>query len=366
MQGAQKKQNLKSVFVHLGGTIPEHLRLNLLRHLVLFPERRLTLIVDQDLDKLLPKEIEIYRYEVPKDDEELLDRMELVSDFYFRSGFWKYTFLRLFALDDFHKTYPLVPILHIESDVILMENFPWEKFESLNKLAWLGVNNLCDVASLVFSPNSYETNFLISEVRKIALNDPNTTDMYSLRQFVLKNPTRHIYLPSLTMQNSRIPEKFDSIAMKQLKYFQGYFDPSAIGMWNFGEDPKNRYGIRNRYYVDMSYDLDPSKSKYFYENGTLLDNDGLNLFSLHIHSKFLPLFGHKWQKAIAREIDEARNNTKLVSFSFKAFLGAITDRKPKDNFWLLIANIPGINFFRRFAFIENAKEYIKKLLKIRM
>lgn len=366
MQEAQKTQNLKSVFVHLGATLPEHLRLNLLRHLELFPGQSLTLIVDQDLDKRLPKEIEVYRFEVPKDDEEMLNRMELVSDFYFRSGFWKYTFLRLFALDEFHKTCPLVAILHIESDVILMENFPWQKFKSLNKLAWLGVNNLCDVASLVFSPNSDETNFLMSQIRKIAQDDPNTTDMYSLRQFVVKNPTRHIYLPSLTMENSRIPDKFDSSAMEQLSYFQGYFDPSAIGMWNFGQDPKNRYGIRSRYYIDKSYDLDPSKSKYFYENGRLLDSGGLNLFSLHIHSKYLPLFGHKWQKAIAREIEEARNNSKLVSFSFKAFLGAITDRKPKDNLWLLIANIPGVNFFRRFAVIENAKEFIKKLLKIRM
>jgi hypothetical protein len=355
-----------SVFVHLGVTIPEHLKDNLSRHKALFPKQQLTLIVDRDPLEVLPQGIRIFKYEVEKNDLKILDEMDKVSDFHFRDGFWKYTFLRLFALEKFHETYPDEPILHIESDVILMPNFPWEKFKSLSHLAWLNVNSLCDVASLVFSPNSNETHFFVNELRTIAKEDPATTDMLSMREFVLRNPGRHIYLPSLTERNSRVPDVYDEDAKSQLANFYGYFDPSAIGMWNFGQDPKNLYGFRNRFHLDSSYDLNPSKSDYFFEDSRLFDSNGLNIYSLHVHSKFLPLFSEDWAYHLARELRKARGKRRLTMFSPKAFFGAITDRKLKDNAWLLIANIPGIKYLRKVTFLESLKEKIKDFLKIKM
>jgi hypothetical protein len=355
-----------SVFVHLGSCFPEHLHLNLLRHLAIFPGRRVTLILDQELPFSLPRDIHIYRYQVSKSDEVILGMMERVTDFQFRKGFWKYTFLRLFALGAFHETHPHEAVLHIESDVILMPNFPWQNFISLNSLAWIGVNESCDVASLVYSPSSHETSFLLSEIRKYAQDDPTTTDMYSLRTFATNHPSRHSYLPSLTKITTRNQEKFDIEAAQQLRNFQGYFDPLALGMWYFGQDPKNKYGLRRRYFIDSTYDLDPSRSKPFFENGRLFDDLGLNIYSLHIHAKFLPLFGTKWDQALERELVAVRKKSDELSFSISAFIGAISDRKAIHNFWLLFASVPGINYLRKYHLIEEAKNILKRLLRIKM
>jgi hypothetical protein len=357
---------VNSVFVHLGATIPRHLKDNLSRHKALFPMQQLTLIVDRDPLKDLPEGIRIFKYEVEKNDLNILEEMDKVSDFHFRDGFWKYTFLRLFALEKFHKTHPDEPLLHIESDVILMPNFPWEKFKSISQIAWLNVNSLCDVASLVFSPNSNETHFFVNELRKIAKEDPSTTDMLSMREFAIRNPSRHIYLPSLTDRNSRVPDAYDENAKSQIANFQGYFDPSAIGMWNFGQDPKNLYGFRNRFHLNSSYDLDPSKSEYFFEDSRLFDSDGLDIYSLHVHSKFLPLFSVNWAHELDKELRKARGKRRVTMFNLRAFIGAIKDRKLKDNVWLVFASIPGIKYLRKVTFLESLKEKIKDYLKIKM
>jgi len=357
---------VNSVFVHLGAALPKHLKDNISRHRKLFPNQKLTLIVDRMPPEDLPQGIQIFTYVAEKNDLKILDEMDKVSDFHFRDGFWKYTFLRLFALEKFHETYPDEPILHIESDVILMPNFPWEKFKSISQLAWLNVNSLCDVASLVFSPNSNETHFFVNELRIIAKEDPSTTDMLSMREFALRNPSHHTYLPSLTERNSRVPDVYDENAKSQIANFQGYFDPSAIGMWNFGQDPKNLYGFRNRFHLDSSYDLNPSKSEYFFEESRLFDSDGLDIYSLHVHSKFLPLFSENWALSLAKELRKAREKRRVTMFNPRAFIGAIKDRKLKDNVWLVFANIPGIKYLRKVTFIEKLKDKIKGILKIKM
>lgn len=366
MDESRKNQLPIAVFVHLGSNFPEYLRLNLSRHLTLFPEQKIALIVDKELPFVLPKEIHVYQYQVSENDERILELMRRVSDFHFRNGFWKYTFLRLFALGDYHETCPMEPILHIESDVILMPNFPWLDFVRLERLSWLGVSELCDVASLVFSPNSHETNFLLSEIRKYAQIDPTTTDMYSLKIFAKENPTRHSYLPSLTPATTRNDEIFDVEAENQLKKFHGYFDPSALGMWYFGQDPKNKYGVRKRYFIDETYYLDPREAQPFFENGRLFDSLGLNIYSLHIHSKFLPLFGSEWDQALVNELTEVGSASKSQSFSLEAFLGAVKDRKLRQNIWLLVANVPGLNFLRKYSLIEKLKERVKIWLRIKM
>jgi len=168
------------------------------------------------------------------------------------------------------------------------------------------------------------------------------------------------------MATARFPEKFDSEAESQLNNFQGYFDPLALGMWYFGQDPKNWYGFRKRYFIDSTYYLNPSVPKLTFENDKLLDSSGFNIFSLHVHSKFLPLFGPQWQRALAIELLEVSKDSNASSFSIKAFLGAVNDRKLRQNIWLLIAWAPGINYLRRFSLIETLKETLKKFLRIKM
>ena len=353
-----------AVYVHLGPDIPQHLLLNIERHSELFPNQKIVLVSNQNWENLIPEGVETFL--VPKKDENslLFDEMSKHLDFSFRNGFWQFTFQRLFVLERLHRKYPQRSLLHIESDVILMPNFPWQKFENLRHLAWLPVNMESDIAALVFSPNIALTQILVEELKVFASQNPSTNDMLALRHFALSNPNLHKYLPSITKSTLRgihakhLPESLSE------KYFGGVFDPLAFGMWNFGHDPKNFFGIRRRYFLDESHYIDPSRVKLSYMNDGLIDSDGIPMFNLHLHSKDLSLFRISWRSSLVGGLSSAATLRKKFNFNLSIFLTLLKQNGRKKTFWEILSNVKGIRLAEKHRLGRWIKKFVKKTFKL--
>ena len=176
--------------------------------------------------------------------------------------------------------------------------------------------------------------------------------------------SHHEYLPSLTHANTKQQVILGKTEDASLKNFGGIFDPLNLGLWYFGQDPKNSFGLRRRYVGDLSHDLNPVETELKFESGVLSDRSGTTIFSLHIHAKYLPLFGPNWERALQLGLEEARNKQKSVSFSLRALILALKGRKLRQNIWMLAALIPGLNRLRRIRAIESLKNRVKNLFKI--
>ena len=353
-----------AVYVHLGPNLPKHLELSLNRHRRLFPDQELVLITSHNQDFQLSDSIHQFKVNCDELQIELFNVMGKELDFNFRNGFWKYTFQRFFAIGEFHKVNPNRAITHIESDVLLMPNFPWKKFNDLKKLAWLRVNSEVDVAAIVHFPSFDSTENLLKEIEYCARQNPRTNDMIALHESANRLSNIHQYLPSLTKQNVYQEGKFGYSEEIILEYFGGVFDPLNLGLWYFGQDPKNSFGLRKRYLGDASHDLNPEKTKLNFSGGILIDGNGTLIFSLHIHSKYLPLFGKNWEAALQKGLNQANVQSNKNTFHPSALLLALRGNRARQNVWQLLALVPGINGLRKFAFVEKSKDSIKTLFRI--
>lgn len=353
-----------AVYVHLGPNLPEHLKLSLNRHRQLFPSQEIVLITSHDQHFFTSALINQFKVNTDELEADLFKEMSNKLDFNFRKGFWKYTLQRFFAIGEFHKENSSKSLTHIESDVLLMPNFPWQKFAELTNLAWLKVNSEIDVAAIVHFPTLNHTQKLMEEISQLSRLNPGTNDMLVLHEAAINLKHLHEYLPSLTSSNTQKRESLNVSNEKSLNYFGGIFDPLNLGLWYFGQDPKNSFGLRKRYVGDSSHDLIPIDSQLELDSGKLWDKNGTLIFSLHVHSKYLPLFGENWESALELGLEEARTNKRRISFDFKALTLALKGRRLRQNFWILISFIPGIGQLRRIRAIESLKDQLKRLFKI--
>jgi hypothetical protein len=353
-----------AVFVHLGPKIPKHLLLNLQRQVDLFPHIKTVLIVDHAIKIRIPEPVEIYSFVESREDSVLFQKMQESSDFGFRSGFWKYTFLRLFALGDYHDKNPENSLLHIESDVILLPNFPWKKFHNLENVAWMRVNDFNDIAALVYLPSHKKTRFFIETIRGYAEENPKTTDMFSMFKFSTENKATHSYLPSITPERLREGISIKNGCTDLLELFGGYFDPLALGLWYFGQDPKNTYGVSTRYVDQTHHDYFAPNAGLTFENNQLFDTSGIKVFALHVHSKDLAIFGPEWRSALSKVLSDAQEGRNQKSFAFRSFVDSLRDRSARAHFWLLLARLPGLKYLQKISLLEKLKEHVKRFFRI--
>jgi hypothetical protein len=245
-----------------------------------------------------------------------------------------------------------------------MPDFPWEHFRTSSKLSWLSVNNGSDVAALVFSPNASETEFLVNQIRIYAEKNPAINDMFALWQFAQEFPSRHSYLPSLTEANS-----VDSIQRKREKdsrqsEIEGLFDPLALGLWYFGQDPKNSFGLVRRYQVDPSHYLKAKETHLKWAEGRLKDMSGAPIYSLHIHTKELTFFGDGWEAALSKRFTESEFLAKRFKVDLDALMSSVKGKSLSSIVWQLAANSQKINSLRKYRIFEQTKDYLKKLFRL--
>lgn len=353
-----------AVFVHLGKSPVKHLWLNLQRHQQLFPHVKTYLILDEKRHlKNVPNGIEIYFF---KRENKFLDESVFKAhDQKFRRGFWRFSLERLFALVEFHKSIPQNSILHIESDVFLLPNFPWNALESIEKPMWNNYNFDRDVSALLFYPNYQAHSNTIIRIQELLTQQSSHTDMTILAELRNRHNDDFFFFPSLS---NVIPEMKNALNVSEPRFIErlsrtnifqdGVFDAAPIGMWLLGHDPRNNYG--KAYIHDpsplVSGDslIDPSSVGYeVNDHGHLfliskLTGLRINLWCLHVHSKSLQIFSKNWDRELRKFVKLTDNPMPIAFFSKSALWNMLTQSIKGRTFMRFLIGLPLIHRVRRW------------------
>jgi hypothetical protein len=313
------------VFVHFRTKPPKHLILNIKRTIKLFPQHKVYLVTDFDSPKFKIKGLLRYDYKKNKD-WDLLER-QLVHDKDFRNNFWFLSLVRFLALSDFMLTVN-EEILHIESDVIIAPDFPFKKLSELNASFLFPIINYEQaIASCLYLKDSNAARFLsditMSEVEK----NPKTTDMLILRMITRIKVDSFKVLSSSPLKLSDLPNidlAFYKDNLGSISYFDGVFDGVDIGMYLFGQDPRNGRGFSTirkptpGHYLNVSDHrisiIGKREFPYIFDFNS---SQMIPIYSLHIHCKNWKLFDlNRSRDVIRRSVKKSQEESRTVFYFF--------------------------------------------------
>jgi hypothetical protein len=335
-------------FVHLGDELPRHLVLNISRFKKIFPDIPISLVVEQscDVSKVIDSIWNIHLYDSANNDfSNFLS--SLSHDNSFRDGFWVKTLERIFAFIQFHKTLDSgTKLLHIESDVILFPNFPWEELlnPQLQPLGWCAFNPDHDVAALLYSQSSKSSAMLEEYLTRALAENLDLTDMTALNRLTKMCPDHIFYFPSFIEDLQEVDNSMETIwrgnldpRLRLTGKFNGVFDGAAYGMYLAGIDPRNTFGrklLHSESIITNSHSyVKPQFWNYSMDiNGNLWLKTGsraIPIYCLHIHSKNLKLFDNDWRIELNRLINLPETK-KYDGFSFRVFFTLILENYKND------------------------------------
>jgi hypothetical protein len=316
------------VFVHLGASIPQYLLLNIKRSLLLFPNNHIYLITDQVKFYFDSPNFTLVTY-FPGKDWTMLDSL-LAHDKTFRNNFWVNSTARFFALADFANKFPS-PFLHVESDVILSNDFPFSKLlDSKFDVMYPIVSDTNAIASCLYIKNSFVANLLASFSLAEARKNVYTTDMYILRNFASHRDICFTPLstaPIAAYAKSNLVKDLSNAIEQSILNFGGTFDGFDLGRYLFGDDPRNNRGFSKlrdndtRTYLNVrNLGLVSTNVRDF---PSIVDHDTgqlIPVYSLHIHSKNRKLFETSKQRKIIHKAVKNYKRKIVITFNFRIFL----------------------------------------------
>jgi len=311
-------KGLTITFVHLGRTIPKYLSLNLDRCIKLFPGYEILLVGDSAASKRMAQRLGVAYFHYDK--EMQLGRLGLVArelshDSNFRNGYWQKTFDRLISLEAVHWDYPDRQLLHVESDVVLFQGFPLDKFLNMDKLAWPKHNHEGDVASIVFSPNHHASTWLTHQLLEESSKNAAVTDMSALMAIRLRDQGQQtVSLPRIFSDRNSFGKTANGGTI--------LFDGLHFGTWLLGLDPSAHMGIRaNKVWHGDGHN--PLRESTFILDGGFLEvlvgEEKYGVVNLHIHSKVLAMFRSNNYAYLGKAIEKLEGATAHRFFSPSSF-----------------------------------------------
>ena len=268
----------------------------------------------------------------------------------FRDGFWFQTIARFIAMEEFILSNP-GPLLQVEADVWLSDQFPLSAFSKLSKsknleIAFTLQNSQTGSASILWIRDAESVKKLNAIARDSIEKDGQSTDMTILGRIFNENLMQHKILPSTRVKpESNEPETSVSNLLletsKNFLEFGGLFDPLTYGMYLLGDDPNNGKGTKKIYNNITNHIIAPRNLNFLLENNTLSvyqNNSFVPIYCLHNHSKDIKLF-------------DIKKEMKLLNYR------VVNDRKTsKSEFVLSVYLKLAIRYFlRKFTIYQNYK-----------
>lgn len=311
--------NIAIVLVQLG-KIPHHLELNLRYLAAHFSNHPIFLIADTRIpSRILDSKIRIVmtselHFEWPTDFE-IKDKRKK-----FRDNFWFTTKARLMLLPVFMNQFDIEKLIHFESDVWVHPEFPFEYFDTIKQhLAFPRVDASRGVASVLYINGESGGKTLSSA----CMEYPRQTDMEILGK-LLESHEKVFQLPSLDGL-SDFPSKSPYI-----------FDGAVIGMYLFGQDPRNNFGLIKRF-KKSNTKIESKVETFELKNNLLFAKRGAiskSVVTLHLHSKETSMFALNWQEVLERQLKLERWAMNY-SFRVSAAVFAIKEQLIRI-FWKII------------------------------
>lgn len=278
---SDNKEKLPIVFVQLG-KLPRHLKRNLYSFVSRFPHRTCYLVTDQKENLRIPDNVLVV------DSKDLIDvwpEQFQIQDRrrFFRNNFWFSSKARLLLIPRLMEKFNLGKIIHIESDVWICPSFPFQVFENLvTPLAFPLVDEVRGIASILFVNGSDGINLL----DRSCAEWPHMTDMEILGQIAMSSDSE-----------LALPSTYDGNGLADLGFEKWIFDGAKLGMYLFGSDPRNSWGLSYRFKKSLMGKLD-SNQKIVIDKDQLILSEGNSrkqIANLHLHSKSTVLFSKHWR-----------------------------------------------------------------------
>lgn len=292
------------VFVHLNSPIPLYLKLNIVSTIKKFPNAKVVLIRNDKKSQGIHPDLQHFEYQSGDASQSIENSLSHPKGF--RNNFW-FSAIQRFDAVRLYMDRTRESILHIESDVIVSNDFPLEKFiMSEMKIAYPLVAKNRGVASSVFIRDLETAEKLIRFADEACLVNSQTTDMEILASFFEENQEEVISLSFGPNSTNAYDENWlMRTAPSCFEIFNGIFDGNDIGVFLFGTNPRNARGVS---YVRTSIQGNYARvNQWNFKFDNLrrfinLEFEGEEnpIFSVHATSKQLTLFHHITQNYVIR------------------------------------------------------------------
>jgi hypothetical protein len=340
---------MEIVYVHLGSTPNNYLGDSILRSLSIFPDIKHTLILDH-LDSVV---INSTNVNLVKNVSKVLETetTDRNVDLDFRKGYWNFTLERIFAVLDYQIKNNIKELLHIESDVVLLPNFPFDSLQACKYIHWCEYGEGHDVAALLHIPSSLEAISIQNQMISILKDKPNLTDMQLL--FSTRSKVKEVRLfPSRWADECNSDSSIDSVYCDCFP--EDYmFDGLTLGMYITGQDPSNNYGNffvgDNSPFESGATHINPRKFSWSIDESGLLAAKSLccektfQLQNLHVHSKNRKLFKPEWQLELLKLVGIANERKRVRFYSSRVFWEMLKNSIKEGKFRLFIEKSPPID-----------------------
>lgn len=297
---ADIKEDIPIVLVHLGSKLPRYLKANL-KYLKSFG-RPIYLITDnKNVEKRFTHTgVRTYFYEHTLQEFAAIE-LNTTHNLRFRDGFWAKAIIRLMALESFTKYSKCKSFIHLESDVWISRNFPFEQLQSQNDKISFPLEGVgLGIPSVVYVPNVKTIENLVNFVRESIYENSSATDMSILYNYALKFRQEVNLLKTIPKKGEFGNSKHQDELVSQITCHlegEGVFDAASIGMFFMGQDPRNYKGRRQLFTKQADRFFNPESSILSFQGDRLfISKKGIKteVYNLHIHSKdmrvFKPLF----------------------------------------------------------------------------
>jgi hypothetical protein len=365
---------MRLVLIYLGGSIPKHFWQST-QHLLALQSNYLIDIITSDYLAEKPIEnprLSYFEYRPSSEVTMSLDALEL--DQSFRNGFWRFSLERLFAFTQHHKQFTNEPLLHIESDMLLLENFPFARFEKLEKLYWSKVDETRDIAALVYSPTHVASAWLHDMMLALVRETKSIDDMRLLSMISSGNQSNVSILPSISNLGSQLINQnfeIENDAFRALCWefntFGGIFDPGGIGIWLTGTDPRNSFGVTSKFDFKAIRDsrtfIDPSRIQFVFDNDSHLlcieERAEIPIYSLHIHSKNSSYFKPGFEVAIKEDVKSSSMGKTKRAFSIVILMNLIIHNWEKGTLLRFLSWLPVLRMFKKLQVLVGLKASLR-------
>jgi hypothetical protein len=317
---------------YLGKKLPKYAVLNAKSIISDFPDVPYLLVIDSFQSLIKSRVYRIpYFYVNSNNFKDFSNILEV--DKKFRNGFWINTSARFLAINSAAK-FVSGPFVHIESDVILGTDFPFNAFNNFNADVAFPLESYSKgCASVLFFKNSDVSQKFCEELLDHVRKQPKTTDMH--------------FLGSLSSSSSLSISILPSKEGDDFSSFQGFFDSTSWGQYFAGIDPRNNSG-----YIKYQSTHPEHTSKVFgydfhYNQGCFevsKDSSNFPLFAMHVHSKNKKLICSETRKVEFQRLSQLQLGPNLSEFAPGVFFEIFINRYFKKAISLCIR----ILSFKRF------------------
>lgn len=286
------------VFVHLGPSMPRWLVPSIRDHIARF-STEVVLISDNPRLLASVERVGATAHRHLESDLDRLVRRGATTDMHFRQGFWIESSRRFLALAAYQQDRG-GPLIHVESDVVLLNSLDLDVFGRLGKpAAFPMISGDRAVGAVVYLEDPAVSSHLATTILEAQSVSASSNDMMLLQRFRTSRPELVSVLPTAPGPRSNLvrvnDQEFAGTISSGFVAFGGVFDAATIGQYLLGLDPRNHYGRKPVFSIPSDQALNPAAVAFESDGSSLWFRETSQpnpvlVHCLHVHSKDIRAF----------------------------------------------------------------------------